>query len=136
MKKVVVGIIEREQGGIKQYLLISATKNFGEFTGFYYPSGGHMEDGENEQTTVTREIKEELNLDVLPTQRIAETAGDIKDQITYWWLCQITGGEIQVQKEEIADVRWFSETEIRNSQNIWPATKKVFLDFIFSLSQK
>ena len=127
MKKVAVGIIVREINNQKQYLLISATKDFGKFTGFYYPSGGHMEDGESEQETIIREIKEELGYDIEATERVAETMGDVKDQMTYWWLCKITGGELKIQKEEIADIKWFTEDEIRNESKIWPATKKVFL---------
>lgn len=84
MEKVAVGIIERDVNGDKQYLLISATKDFGEYTGFYYPSGGHMEEGESEQETIVREIKEELGYDVGLINRIAETKGDIKKQMTYW----------------------------------------------------
>jgi 8-oxo-dGTP pyrophosphatase MutT (NUDIX family) len=131
MKRVAVGIITKEIDGQKQYLLISATKDFGEFTGFYYPSGGHMEEGETEQQTIVREIKEELGLDVKIGERIAETSGDIKDQVTYWWFCEVIGGELTVQKEEIVNVKWFTEEEIKNEVKIWPATKNIFLNYIF-----
>lgn len=132
MKKVAVGIIEKELDSVKLYLLISAKKNFGEFTGYYYPAGGHMEPGETEQETVVREIKEELGLDIETISRIAKTFGDVEDQITYWWLCKAVGGEIKIQEKEILDARWFTEEEIRNEVKIWPATRKVFLKFVFN----
>ena len=132
MKKVAVGIITRVVSGRTEYLLISATKDFGEFTGFYYPSGGHVEDGESDRAAVIREIKEELGITVNPITRIAETDGDVADQTTYWWLCSFDGEIGKVQTEEIADVRWFTKEDIVNEPRIWPATRKVFMDYIFN----
>ena len=132
MKKVAVGIITRVVSGRTEYLLISATKDFGEFTGFYYPSGGHVEDGESDRAAVIREIKEELGITVNPITRSAETDGDVADQTTYWWLCSFDGEIGKVQTEEIADVRWFTKEDIVNEPRIWPATRKVFMDYIFN----
>lgn len=129
--EVIVGLISRDNQGKKEYLLISSKKDFGKFTGKYYPPGGHLETGEDRKTALKREIKEELGVDVEPVKEIAVTPGDVKNQITYWWQCGIFGTNFTPRQDEIADVRWFSEEEIKNSDLLWPATKKFFNEFIF-----
>lgn len=133
MKHVAVAILSKDTLNGKQYLLMSSKTDFGKFSGFFYPPGGHIEDGENIEDGLVRELKEELNLDIKPIREIAVTPGDIKDQITHWWKCEITWSDQNMitQKEEVQDVRWFSEKEIKNANNLWPATKKFFKNFIF-----
>ena len=64
MKRVVVGIISRKNTeGVEQYLLVSSKKYFGIFTGYYYPPGGHLEEGEEEVACLKRELKEELGIE-------------------------------------------------------------------------
>lgn len=132
MKHVVVGLISRANDKEEsEYLLVSVVKSsFGEYSGAYYPPGGHLEAGESEQQALSRELKEELNLQVLPDAKIAETPGDVKDQITHWWRCKIIGGELKHNTDELTDARFFTEEEIK-SLRLWPATKKFFEDYIF-----
>ncbi len=131
MSKVIVGIISRRNTyNENEYLLISAVKDFGEYTGYYYPPGGRIEEGEDKETALKREIREELNLEVEPVQEIAETAGDIKDQITYWWQCNISGGELKIDASEIIDAKFFTREEMKNL-SLWPTTKKFFEENIF-----
>lgn len=132
MKRVVIGIISRvNDNGEDEFLLIQAKKDFGQFTGFYYPPGGHIEAGETEDEAVVREIKEELNIDVAAVQKIAETQGDVEGQITYWWKCEYITGEIKVQEDEISDAGYFTKTQLEN-MDIWPATQKFFERYIFA----
>ncbi|MCX6810558.1 MAG: NUDIX hydrolase [Candidatus Berkelbacteria bacterium] len=131
MKNVVVGIISNEGNPVK-YLLVNSTRDFGEFTGFYYPPGGHLDNGEDEKTALIREIKEELNLDVTPVEKLAETGSDLPDQITHWWRCDVVGeAKIQTDKDEIGEVKWFSRDEIIKSNVVWPASKKFFEEFVY-----
>lgn len=50
MKEVVVGIIPRDiPSENNEYLLMSSKRDFGEYTGLYYPPGGHLEMSEDEK---------------------------------------------------------------------------------------
>lgn len=132
-KQVIVGIISNNESSEK-YLLVNSTRDFGEFTGFFYPPGGHIEEHEDDKTALIREIKEELGLEVQPLIEIATTGGDVLDQITHWWECRIVGNStIKSHKDEIRDTKWFSKDEILNSDVIWPATQKFFKN-IFNIS--
>lgn len=131
MKQVVVGIISKIENGEEKYLLVSSTRDFGEFTGFYYPPGGHLDGGEDEKSALVREIVEELNVEVKPIAKLATTAGDVTDQTTTWWACEIAAeASITVDKDEIADLKWLTRAQILSSEKIWPATKDFFEKYI------
>ncbi len=131
MTRVIVGIISKTNSNDElEYLLISANKDFGQFSGHYYPPGGHIEDGETKQEALKREIKEELGLEVEPIEELAETQGDVQDQTTYWWSCSAKSIDMKIDKEEIADARFFTKSEI-SQLKLWPATKQFFDDYIF-----
>lgn len=131
MKHVAIAIIERETpDGEKAFLLVSSKKDFGQYTGYYYPPGGHTETGESEMNTLVRELREELELTIMPVKKITETAGDVPNQLTSWWQCQIISGSIKPRNSEIQDANWFTQEQMK-SINIWPATKTFFHEFIF-----
>lgn len=131
MKRVVVGIISRNRNSEQEeYLLIQSKKDFGKFSGFYYPPGGHLEEDENTREALVRELKEELNLNVAPTHEIAITPGDVNNQLTHWWLCEIKSGDIKIKEDEIADAAYFTASEMKEIK-IWPATRNFFNTYIF-----
>jgi len=131
MKKVAVGIISRplNGGAEKEYLLVSSARDFGDYTGYYYPAGGHVEAGESEEQALIREIEEELGLVATSITLLAVTPGDIAGQETYWYEC-VANGEITVSVT-LRDARWFTRTEIENGK-VWPATQEVFQRHIFN----
>ncbi len=138
MEHVVLALITRlNSDKHKEYLLISSVKDFGEKTGFYYPPGGHLETGENEEEAIVRELKEELGLDIITIKKIAETPGDMPNLTAHWWQCEMVNPKQSfiVQSTEIADVRWFSEDEILEREDLWPATKQIFDSYIFGAGE-
>ncbi|MEK7185230.1 MAG: NUDIX hydrolase [Patescibacteria group bacterium] len=144
MKHVVVGIISKKaksgagrgayavaaaRASVEKFLLIKSKKDFGRFTGYWYPPGGHLENGEDEKTALVREMKEELDVLVRPTRKIAETPGDVGDQTTHWWLCEISSGRVRMNDSEIADHGWFTKSDMEKML-IWPATRRCFEEFV------
>jgi ADP-ribose pyrophosphatase YjhB (NUDIX family) len=127
MEKVVVAFIKKQEP--ERYLLVSSKRDFGEFTGFYYPAGGHVNHGENLVDALKRELLEELQLEIINPELIEITEGDVKDQETYWYKCDLLNPEKILIKEEIVndglqDARFFTIEEIKKL-NLWPATRKV-----------
>jgi 8-oxo-dGTP diphosphatase len=132
MKHVVVGVISRETQSGKEYLLMASKEDFGEFTGFFYPPGGHLEKGEDPKVALRREVREELSIETEPVREIAQSPGDVKDQITHWWECKTDNLEgIKTQDGEVKEIKWFNEEEIKNSEKIWPATRRFFTEQVF-----
>ncbi len=129
MTNVVVGIIVKHQQP-PVYLLVSSKKDFGKFSGYYYPPAGHVEKGEDEVSALRREMKEELGLAIMKAQKLVDTEGDVKDQKTSWYLCEVENDEIHINSKELRDAKFFTQEEMQ-SLKIWPATKKIFKDHIF-----
>lgn len=125
-----MGIISRVgSSGEKEWLFVSSAKNFGEYSGFYYPPGGHIEGDESKAEALKREIKEELDLRAEPIKEIAVSSGDIANQETYWWLCEVSGS-INLDAE-LNDFQYMTKDIFRKEPKIWPATKKFFEEYIF-----
>lgn len=128
MTHVVVGIIIRKNP--LSYLLVSSKKDFGEYTGYYYPPSGHIEEGEDELTALKREIKEELELNIIDAKKIADTMGDIENQKTSWYVCNVDNLNFNYNKTELEDANFFSQKEIE-SMKVWPATLDILKKYIF-----
>ncbi|MDD4289851.1 MAG: NUDIX hydrolase [Patescibacteria group bacterium] len=132
MTKVAVGIIERKNmDNVCEYLLVSSKHDFGRYFGYYYPPGGHTEANEEPETALIREIYEELGVNVIFQEFIIETDSDVKDQITYWFKCEVDSYDFKIDENEISDARFFTQSEMNNI-NIWPATKSFFEKYIFN----
>ncbi|MEK6961541.1 MAG: NUDIX hydrolase [Nanoarchaeota archaeon] len=130
MEHCVVGIIEKEDAGVKRYLLVASKKDFGKFTGFYYPPGGHLKPGEDEFSGLVREIQEELGIEVTSAKKIATTSSDVKDQVTHWYSCRVSSYEIKMDGSELLDASYFSREDMQGLR-IWPATARFFEEFVF-----
>lgn len=72
---------------------------------------GHVEDGETEQETAIREIKEETNLDVTINSDFryvitySPYEGAIKDVV--YFLATTNSNNIKAQQSEISEIKWF-----------------------------
>jgi hypothetical protein len=72
-----------------------------------------------------------LELVVEPTERFAETDGDVPNYKVYWWRCKITGGELKINETELANPDYFTKEQIE-TMNVWPATKRFFETHVFN----
>jgi len=133
MPHVVVGIISRDRGGEPEYFLVSSRKDYGTSFGAYYPPGGHMEDGEDERTTLIREIREELGVRANPLEKVAEGPGDVEGITVSWWTCEIPTTKMRISDTELSRVGWFTRSEMAQL-TLWPATKAVFDAYIFPVA--
>ena len=82
------GVVLTDDGKI---LLVQHTKNN---ETYYVLPGGHVEDGETEEQAAIREVKEECNLDIEITKRLAIGVFAKRNEDNIFFLGKILGGEL------------------------------------------
>lgn len=98
-------IVYRKYHGNTEILLAKHIKS-----GHWSFPKGHMEEGETEEETALREIKEETGLDVLLDNGFRETVSyspkrNTKKTVVYFVAIPLTH-DLVPQKEEISELRW------------------------------
>lgn len=111
--KVVAAIIKavNDKG---ETIILATQRGYGEFKGGWEFPGGKVEAGETPQEALKREIKEELDADIL--------VGDLIDKVEYdyptfhlsmdcFW-CEIVGGNLLLK--EHSDSKWLSKNNLKD----------------------
>ena len=98
-------IVYRKYHGNTEILLVRHIKS-----GYWSFPKGHVEEGETEEETARREIKEETGLDVLLDTGFRETVTfspkrNTKKTVVYF-VGMATSHELVPQQEEISELRW------------------------------
>lgn len=98
-------IVYRKFHGNTEILLVRHIKS-----GHWSFPKGHIEEGETEEETAKREIKEETGVDVLLDTGFRETVSyspkrNTKKTVVYF-VALATSYELIPQKEEISDLKW------------------------------
>jgi len=128
--KIVLAIISRlNRQKQNEYLLVSTKDYYGKFTGFYYPPGGHLDKGESEKECLYRELKEELGLELLEAEKIAETKADTPGDVLVWYSCRVKSLELDPDKSELNKAGFFTREEMEKLK-VWPATRNFFQEHI------
>ncbi|SFS80457.1 NUDIX hydrolase [Lutibacter maritimus] len=97
----------------KKILLLQRSNYTQLYAGYWGCPGGRAEPGETAEQNVIREVKEECNLDFLPTEIIK--TGDWQGRKFYRFLGKWTGN-IKIQEEEVVDYNWFTFNETQKLQ--------------------
>lgn len=108
--KVVAAVIQRQKNDKKEIFITQ--RGYGEFAGGWEFPGGKIEEGETPQEALIREIKEELDADIL--------VGDLIDVVEYdypnfhlsmncYW-CELKSEHVELKEHE--DAKWLVKEEL------------------------
>jgi NAD+ diphosphatase len=68
---------------------------------------GFVDNGESLESTVAREVKEEVGVDVKDIRYVGSQNWPFPSQLMVGFVATYAGGEIKVDPEELEDARWF-----------------------------
>lgn len=90
--------------------------------GLWLPAGGHVEPGEDPWTTVTREAREELDIDATPSTTsgdqpffitVARTRGEgAHTDVSLWYVIDTDPADIRWDEREFSGIRWATADQI------------------------
>lgn len=99
------------------------------------PSGG-VEDGETVEEACIREVAEETGYEVKIVKELHTKKTIIKEYkvTTQYFLCEITGGDIQYKDpdEEIEEISWMNRNEISKLIYTYPEDQEVIEQLLSS----
>lgn len=80
---------------------------------------GHIENGETEEQTAIREVKEETNIDIIINNKYRYTTNyspkeNVMKEVVYF-LAQNIDEDKKPQLEEVSEVKWFTLEEAMNT---------------------
>ncbi|QUM81801.1 NAD(+) diphosphatase [Moritella sp. 5] len=82
--------------------------------GVYSTLAGFVDPGETLETAVAREVQEESGIRVTNVQYLASQPWPFPSSIMLGFIADASSDDIQVDKHEIDDARWFSRTELQS----------------------
>ena len=114
MKKIVAGGIIEKDG---KYLLVQETQE--KCQGKWNIPAGGVDDGENVIDAAKREVFEETGckVEITGILEIVNRNLEDRDVIIFIFDTKLIEENIQIDGEEISDVKWFSYEEILNMKN-------------------
>jgi len=106
---------------------------------FWRVPGGKPKRGENVERALIREMKEELNANIL-IEKFLGYGQDItpihwygKDYITWrvllYFKCKLTNNITVLEKHEVSKMKWLTIEEIKNHENLEPGMIDFFKNF-------
>lgn len=81
-------------------------------TDIYTCLAGYVEAGENLEDCVRREVFEETGIELAEVRYIASQSWPFPDQLMAGFRAEWKSGDIQIQKSEISDARWFAKDNL------------------------
>lgn len=87
--------------------------------------GGHLEPGENSRHAVQRELREELGVDVVATERLGSIRVDDGRYVLAVWRVDWNDESFRPNEEEIAEWRWVTPGELRSIKPGLPSNERV-----------
>lgn len=96
------------------------------FNGSWAPPYGTCEViDKSEEESVIREIKEKVNLNIMPLKKLITLTADKSTETFSIWSVKLLGGELKIDRNKLSESRWCSMEEVLNLK-LFPAADIFF----------
>ncbi|MBX3396796.1 MAG: NUDIX domain-containing protein [Phycisphaerae bacterium] len=116
----VIGVIRRED----RLLLIQRSEFVRVPLAWCFP-GGEIEPGESQADALIREMREELDAEILPGRLLMTQTKHEGRLILYCWSAQLLSDSIRPNPREVAQFDWLTPVQIRDKDGILPGTAEI-----------
>ncbi len=87
-------------------------------SGWKFP-GGHVDAGELLLAAASREVREEINLEIRPTNTLLiedffNSKRPDEHNMHFFIIAEIAGGKEELRKGEVRQLKWFTRSELEN----------------------
>lgn len=89
--------------------------------------GGHVEAGEEEQSAVERECREELGATVEATGRVWSSVTTWGTALSWWTVRLVGDDDLVPHPVEVAEILWLSEEEMLADPDLLPGNRDFLL---------
>ncbi|HEX6261289.1 MAG TPA: NUDIX domain-containing protein [Actinomycetota bacterium] len=128
VRDAVVAVIRREE----RVLMVRRGPD-APMAGCWAPPGGRIEPGETQEEAVSREVREELGLEVRPVEKVWECPTHDGGYLLHWWLAEASAGEIRPDPAEVSEARWILPEEFDDLEPTFEAHRPFFEEILPTL---
>ena len=123
MLEGIVAVIARDE----RVLVIRRSREV-PFPDYWCPVSGKIEPGEEQETAVAREVREELGIEASPLRKVWECPSSDGAYRLHWWTVELADetAALVLDPREVSDARWIRPAELRTFDNVFEADVKFF----------
>ena len=91
---------------------------------------GRIEEGESQEETLVREVREEVGLEVQPVAKVWECRTDDQIYRLHWWTTRVVGGDVEPDGVEVEEVRWVTASEFEKLEPTFAEDRVFFREVL------
>ena len=95
-------------------------------SGYWCPVSGRVERNETQEAALSREVKEEVGLEVVAVKKVREILSHDEQFVLHFWTTEIIAGEAALGNYEVAAIRWVTLEEMRQLQPTFEEDLEIF----------
>ncbi len=121
-RQAVVAIIRKSN----RFLFVKRSDYTESAKGYWCPVSGGIEKNETQEEALKREVKEEVDLDVIAVRKICEIPSHDNQSFLHYWTAEIVSGEAKVASHEATETKWVTLEEMKQLNPIFQEDIQIF----------